>query len=322
MALFKYFLPVLLFVNLLSCGKEKSFHPDVSHIEAKAEVIRFDKKFYESSADNLPKLKQEFPFLFPESEPDSVWIAKMKDEDELFLYNSTQQVYGDFGNEKEALTELFKHVKYYFPKFGEPEVITILTNVDFNHKVVYADSLLFIALDNFLGKDHEVYLDYPNYLKQNFTKDQLIVEVSKQLVNPVIGPPRSSSFVSRMVQEGKKLKLEEAFLPDLQKNVIMGYSEEQYQWAEANESFIWKYFIEKELLFSNDIDLSERFIEEAPFSKFYLEIDKESPGRIGAWFGWQIVDSFMEHNDVDIQEMVTMDNEEIFKRSKYKPKKR
>lgn len=322
MARFKYYLPLLLLINLMSCGKQKPARPDVSHIEAKAEVIRFDNKFYEGSAADLPRLKQEFPYLFPESDSDSVWISKMKDEDELFLYRSIQQVYGDFGEEKKALTELFKHVKYYFPNFREPEVMTILTNVDFNHKVVYADSLLFISLDSFLGSDHEVYLDYPNYIKQNFTKDQLIVEVAKQLALPVIRPPRSGSFVSRMVQEGKRLKLQEAFLPDIQKNEIIGYSMEQFQWAEANESFIWKYFIDKELLYANDINLNERFIDDAPFSKFYLEVDKESPGMIGAWFGWQIVDSFIEHNDIDLREMIATDNEDIFKRSKYKPKKR
>ena len=55
--------------------------------------------------------------------------------------------------------------------------------------------------------------------------------------------------------------------------------------------------------------------------KFYLEVDKDSPGRIGTWFGWQIINSYMKKNDVSLQEMVVTDNEEIFKRSKYKPKK-
>jgi hypothetical protein len=33
----------------------------------------------------------------------------------------------------------------------------------------------------------------------------------------------------------------------------------------------------------------------APFSKFYLEIDNDSPGRIGAWIGWQMVRSYMKN---------------------------
>jgi uncharacterized protein YjaZ len=60
----------------------------------------------------------------------------------------------------------------------------------------------------------------------------------------------------------------------------------------------------------------------APFSKFYLEIDNESPGRVGQWIGWQIVRSFMENNpQVTVQELLLMDAKQIFEKSKYKPKK-
>ena len=113
-----------------------------------------------------------------------------------------------------------------------------------------------------------------------------------------------------------------AFLPDSSEQEIIGYTPEQYEWAVQSESNIWKYFIQKEMLYANDPTLTERFISDAPFSKFYLEVDKDSPGRIGVWFGWQIVNSFMEHNDLSMQEMLVIDNEELFTKSKYKPKKK
>ena len=37
------------------------------------------------------------------------------------------------------------------------------------------------------------------------------------------------------------------------------------------------------------------FFDASPFSKFYLEIDNQSPGRIGRWIGWQIVRSYMNY---------------------------
>jgi uncharacterized protein YjaZ len=68
--------------------------------------------------------------------------------------------------------------------------------------------------------------------------------------------------------------------------------------------------------------LANRFINVAPFSKFYLEIDNESPGRIGQWVGWQIVRSFMENNPkVTVQDLIKMNEKDIFELSKYKPKK-
>ena len=113
-----------------------------------------------------------------------------------------------------------------------------------------------------------------------------------------------------------------AFVPQAGKAEIIGYEDSQYQWAEISESDIWKYFIQNEMLYSNDANLSERFINDAPFSKFYLEVDMDSPGRIGNWFGWQIVDSFMKNNELSLQQMIITDNEEIFRKSKYKPSKR
>ena len=98
-------------------------------------------------------------------------------------------------------------------------------------------------------------------------------------------------------------------------------NQEQIDWADYNDVDVWKYFIQNEFLFSTDQELSKRFIENAPFSKFYLANDNESPGKIGAWFGWQIVRAYMQNNNVTLQQMLQTDNEDIFKKSKYKPTK-
>ena len=306
----------------MACDTNEKTVVDVSKIDVNVDVRRFEQRFYTEGPENLSKLKSDFSFLFPEPNPDSVWTAKMKDEDELFLYNASQEVFGDFSKEKIALTELFKHVKYYFPKFEAPRVITILSNVDYENKIIFADSLMFISLDVYLGQEHGVYEDYPNYIKQNFNPDHLVVDAAEQLAIPVVKPNPLKSYISKIVQEGKKMYLITALLPDMSETEIMGYTPEQYEWAVQSESNIWKYFIQKEMLYSNDPTLTERFISDAPFSKFYLEVDKDSPGRIGVWFGWQIVNSFMRHNDMSLQEMHVMDNEALFTKSKYKPKKK
>ena len=322
MNIIKYFSLFLILLNLVACDTNEKTVVDVSKIDVNVDVRRFEQRFYTEGPENLSKLKSDFSFLFPEPNPDSVWTAKMKDEDELFLYNASQEVFGDFSKEKIALTELFKHVKYYFPKFEAPRVITILSNVDYENKIIFADSLMFISLDVYLGQEHGVYEDYPNYIKQNFTPDHLVVDAAEQLAIPVVKPNPLKSYISKIVQEGKKMYLITAFLPDTSETEIMGYTPEQYEWAVQSESNIWKYFIQKEMLYSNDPTLTERFISDAPFSKFYLEVDKDSPGRIGVWFGWQIVNSFMRHNDMSLQEMLVMDNEALFTKSKYKPKKK
>ena len=314
-------LTILSVLIVLSCSKEKKSLVDVRNIQTKTVVKRFDQEFYTIQPENLNELKTEFPYLFPQPNPDSVWVNKMQNKDELALFEESQKLYADFSSEEEQLDNLFKHIKYYYPQFNEPKTITILTNVDYENNVVLADSLLFISLDIFLGKDSEIYDNFPDYVKQNYTKDHLIVAVAEKFVARFIPPSSNNNLISRMIQEGKKLALTHAFLPSISEHEIIGYTEDQLIWADLSETEIWKYFVQNEMLYNSDTQLAERFIDEAPFSKFFLEIDQESPGRIGIWFGWQIVKSYLKNNKVPLQKVMLMDNEEIFNNSKYKPKK-
>ncbi|MDZ7615284.1 MAG: gliding motility lipoprotein GldB [Flavobacteriaceae bacterium] len=306
---------------LMGCSKKEKNTIDLSTVNINTEVHRFDQAFYNSSVEGLSALKMKYPYLFPEQYPDSVWVNKMKDKDELELFAETEKLYKDFEAQESALTSLFKHIKYYYPGFKEPKVITVLTNVDQDNKIILADSLLFISLDMYLGKEHSFYADFPNYIKRNNTEDHLVVDVADAYARRLVPPSGDRSFSGRMIQEGKRLTLLQHLLEGKPDAELFGYEEEQIRWAQENESEIWKYFIENDLLFSNDQALTERFIDVAPFSKFYLANDQDSPGGIGAWVGLQIVNGFMEIEKVGLIEMLQTPNEDIFKKSKYKPRK-
>ena len=88
MNVIKYTLVLFLLLGLMACEKNNKEQIDISNIDAITELVRFDQKFYTSAPEDLGKLKSEFPYLFPEPNPDSIWTNKMKDEDELFLYSS------------------------------------------------------------------------------------------------------------------------------------------------------------------------------------------------------------------------------------------
>ena len=313
---------LLIVTSLFGCSEDaNNLDVDVSKIKSDVKIKRFEQAFYTAKPEDLPKIKKEFRFLFPH-DIDSVWVKKMQDKDEQELYKATQKKYPDLKDVKVGLDDLFKHIKYYYPKFEDPTVITIISNVGFEQRVVYSDTLLFISLDVFLGSDSEIYQDYPAYLKQNFTEKQLFVSAGKELVRPIIFPLKSRTFLAKIIQEGKKLYALDAFLPKIDDANKMGYSPKKLAWVEANESMIWSYFVDKELLYSSDNSLNKRFIEEAPFSKFYLDIDNESPGKVGAWLGWQIVRSYMKHHkEIALKDLMTTDNEVLFKKSKYKPKR-
>ncbi len=294
---------------------------DTSHINIRLNLDRFDLDFYNTKEKRLEDLKTTYPFLFPIQIEDSVWINKRKNKDELELYSETQKVYNNLEDVKADLRSLFKHVRYYNKGFMSPKVITMLTNIDHDNRVIYADSLLLISLDAYLGAKHPFYNDYPAYVKQNNTKDHLIVDVANSIIAKQMRPNNKRTFVDKIIYEGKRMAVLDAYLPSVLDREKIGFQEEKYVWTLNNEEQIWRYFIEKDLLFSTDKNLDRRFIELAPFSKFYLEEDNQTPGRIGVWVGWQIVKAYMKNKPVSLRELINTSEEKIFRESKYKPRK-
>jgi len=316
-----YLFSFALCLFFLSCNKKTEIEKAVEEIPLDIKVERFDKLFFQSKPQDLGKIKKQYPFFFPAGVPDSVWINKIQNPLWCELYKEVQKKYGDIGPVQSELVTLFKHIKHYFPKTKTPKAITVIAEMDYNNKAIYADSLVIISLELYLGKGHKFY-EFPKYIKQNFEQRQMMPDVvSSFAASKIINSKKDKTLLSQMIYYGKQLYLKDVLLPDYTDAEKMGYSPKEISWCHENEMYIWRYFLENNLLYSNDPKLDARFIAPAPFSKFYLEIDNESPGQVGAWMGWQIVRSYAENNDVTIADILKMNAQKLFEKSKYKPKK-
>ena len=317
----RFFIVLFILFGFYSCKNETGVSDDVSKIRINLAVIRFDKQFAEAKPGDIPLLKNEFPYLFPKKYSDSVWIAKLNDTLQKELLSEVNEEFPDFARETADLELLFKHILYYFPNSKVPKVITVISDVDYSNRVILADTLLLIGLDNYLGKDHRFYGGIEQYIAAGLDKDYLISDVASAFNKTRLRFPSDRTFLAQMIYYGKELYLKDMLMPlatDAQKIV---YTTEELEWAQANEEQIWRYFIEQEILYSTDNMLAPRFLDPAPFSKFRLELDNESPGRLGRYMGWQIVRAFMNNNEVELNQLFELSAEEIFKKSNYKPKK-
>ena len=314
---------LILFVGvcfLFSCEKSSVKKIDVSHINVNINIDRFDIDFYSADVKTLPIIKKKYPMLFPKQH-DSVWVNKIKNKDERELFAETQKQFKTVDELEKQLETLFKHVKYYDPKFKIPRVISMLTNIDYDNRVIVADSLVLISLDAYLGEKHPFHNDYPQYIKQNNTPEHLVVDVANAIITKQVPLDRNRKFLDKIIAEGKKMYVLDLYLPEVSDQEKIGYTATKFQWALQSEEDVWKYFISKDLLYSTDVKLNQRFIDIAPFSKFYMGEDNLSPGRIGVYIGWQIVRAYMRNNDVSLRQLMNTKEEEIFKNSKYKPKR-
>lgn len=306
---------------LFSCSEKTKVEQAVEEQPVALQLVRFDKQFFETPVAKLPELKKAFPDFFPADVPDEEWIEKMTNPLWRELYGEVQKAFPDFKEELQEIKDVKARINYYFPeeRSKNPEVITMIYEMDPSTKVLYTDKVIIISLEMYLGRNHKFY-EFPEYQRANFEKSQLMPDLVSAFAATKIPFDKEKTFLSKMITAGKELYLKDLLLPETADSTKIGYTDLQLKFCQENEAYIWKFFIEEKLLYDTDPKLAPRFINPAPFSKFYLEIDNETPGRIGTWVGWQIVRAYAEKNKVPIQKLLLMDADTIFRESKYKPK--
>ncbi len=312
---------IVMYIVCLSCNSGTDIEKEVAKIPITVEIVRFDKEFARAKVSDLPYLKGKFPLFFPEEYQDSIWQQKIVDT----LQNELDEaVLKEFPTEsllEDDLKKLFQHITFYFPEFEVPIVYTTTSEVDYRTRIIANDSLLILELDNYLGENHYFYSVIPKYIGKNLKPSRLMPDIAATYSRKYIAPPSDRTLLGQIIYFGKELYLKDLWLPETSDALKIGYTEDELKWARENEEEMWRYFIENELLYSTNSKLGQRFVDPAPFSKFNLEIDNESPGMIGRWLGWQIVRSYMEENAVSVTQLMQTDAEEIFNNSHYKPKK-
>lgn len=310
-----------IFFSFLACAEDDQRETEIAKIPVEVEILRFDQRFARATADSLPALKGDFPYLFPQQFPDSVWVQKMSDTIQIELNQAVGEQFPDLKETTSELERLFQHIKYYFPEEELPQVVTLTSEVDYRNQVIWSNDLLLISLDTYLGTEHPMYVGVQDFIRNNFKKEQIVVDAAGAFAESKVRNPASRSFLNQMIYYGKLLYLKDLLIPFKSDAQKIGYTPEEMEWARSNEAQIWRYFVEKELLYSSDSQLGPRFLFPAPFSKFYLELDSEAPARLGQFTGWQIVRQYMQRTEVPVEEMLKTDAETIFKKSNYKPNK-
>ena len=311
----KKLLIILFFFVYVSCDKKVSFK------DKKIEVVRFEKLFYNSDSADLNQIKNKYPFFFPDSYHDSVWLNRLQDPIQLEIFNEITMQYDSVIFLETGLFKFFKRHKELVDKFTTPKVITVNTDIDYRNKVILADSLLLIGLDNYLGPNHKFYDGIPEYIKEDFTIPGIFSDVAEKYAYANIPRIEFYTFLDKIIYYGKVLYYKD-FTLDIEDRYKIGYSKVKMKWAKENEYFVWTYFIENNILFNPDNNLESRFINDSPFSRFYLEIDNESSEMIGKYIGWQIVKSYMKNNETSLKNMLNKSPIDIYNNSKYKPQKK
>ena len=204
------------------------------------------------------------------------------------------------------LITAFKYLRYYFPNLFVPSSIVYFNSL-FHTNVYCGKKELGIGMECYLGPNSPSVKRLPNqeffqWLKNSMRLDYLKRDVLSAWIISNYISENNNSLVEQMIRWGKIIYLVERCIPDYKKNCLLRYPPEKFDWAEKNESSVWKYLVNEQLLFSkNERDISF-LINEGPFT---IGLPEKSPDRLGQYIGWKMVHDYMdEHENISLRDLV------------------
>jgi len=305
--------------------------PDVEVQEGKVAIKRYEKALFSLDKKHLRQgmasLNPDYSFFLGAQWQDTINILRiynfLNDPNINELYDLTIKKYPDVTFLEEDLTDAFNRFRQAYPEKPVPQVFTYVSGLDLDNPVYYFDTAMAVGLDLFLGSDVQAYLKagIPKYKINRFTPENLLPQCMLAVSDNLIRvDEKSNTLLDQMIQAGKALYFLDVTLPDVQDEHKIGYSAAQLEWSHNNESKIWAFIIEHQLLFSSDPQGISKMMTDAPYTSGFAA---ESPGRLGAYIGWQIVRAYMkEAEGVTLKKLMEdTDAQHILKLSQFKPGK-
>jgi len=346
---------VLIFaITISSCNTAEG--PDVSKIKVDIQLDRFEKDFFAVDTNKLEQglssLNQKYSKFYPYFINDILGLNNtqiVSENGQLLLneagkfslkffyrsykpvYDSVQLKYKNFDFLEDELKDGFRYVKYYYPSYPVPSIITFLAPFD-APGIVLTPKYLGIGLHQFAGKDFSAYQDpeiagmYPSYISRRFDKEFITARAMYAVVVTDLYRDTSEtlSLIEQMIERGKQWYLLDKILPDTPDSIKTGYTKNQTEFIEDNEGNLWSQFLKDTPdPYTLDQERLKNYLGDAPFTQdmpHNLE-GNGTPGNIGQWLGWRIVEKFAEKNSkMTAQQVLATPAKKIFNEAKYKPK--
>ncbi len=268
-----------------------------------------------------------------DSVPESVYYEDLAtfQQDSLFrwLIDTTLNVYPPDYPFVQKLTPLFQRWKKLYPEDSLPVIVTFVTGYGpvgaltlERDQVQLCDSHLMIGLNYYLSDTFGFYPpDLPYFIRRRLTPPHLPVFVALRLIRskmPTLSPRNVPKMIDYMVWYGIQLYALEKLLPELPDTLRFFYTQSHLEWIEANKRYAYKallpYFQESRYL------EVQPFIGEEPFTKLF---GRESPPRLGWYFGYEVVRRYMErHSDMTLRQLLELpptEYQKLFEKARYRP---
>lgn len=236
------------------------------------------------------------------------------------LYADVEKTFSNIHAIEEDISEAFAYYRYYFPDFSIPKVASFISGV--NLSIIIDEDMIAIGLDKYLGERYPMYrqMGISQFLRREMHKDRVVVDCMIGVIDVEFPYTFSDeTLLSYMLHHGRQMYLLRSVLPEVHDTILWAYTRPQLEFCKASEAQFWKYMVSENVLFSTDYLTIKRFVDKGPFTHVFT---RESPGRVGQWMGFNIIESFMNNNsDVSLSDLMVIQNpQDIMSKARYRPR--
>lgn len=329
----KFLFTCIIFLCLVT-GCRESGRPDVGKWRQERKILRLDRDLFalDANAPDVESIHRKYGRYFDVYATGVLQLGQVSDTMfphllSLFLqdtvirevYDTVATRYPVLTAQEKDLSDAWAYYAYYFPDKVIPQVYAHISG--FNQSVVVDSAEVGISLDNYLG-DCVFYsmlaVPVPMYARRKMTGEDMVRDIMTGWFNAeFVFRPQKNDFISGMIYQGKIVSLLRRVLPDYEFARVLGFSPEQLEWCENNESQIWSFLIENDFLFSTQQKLMLKYLNDAPYTS---GMPVESPGRAVVWSGWRIVEEYMKKTEITLPELMQeQDYHKILRIAAYRP---
>ena len=329
MPIYRILLPcVLLF--LAACQSDALMVDLPSEAVPELKMLRYDQEIFTVNRQNaltqLDVLAKKYPFFINGDYKDPATIIGLidylNDTTNKELKGKVAKRFNDLSALEKTLTEAFRYYQHYYPEAPRPMVYSYISGLDFEHTVDWVDSSasVLVALDMYLGQDFPMYYQIGLFQYQTYKLQEKFIPVdifTQAAFAKYDLENEGATFIEKIISRGKMQYFLNAMLPFVPDSTRLMYKPEQLAWCQGSEERLWQFFVKENLLHSTDFMLYKKYLEDRPFTS---SLEQDSPGRIADYVGARIVRSYMQNNDVTLDQLMKdKDLLNIFQKSKYKP---
>jgi hypothetical protein len=302
---------ILLLVTFFYGCKSNPLDVELTNSNIAIQYINADNQLYGHSMEDVQKntksLENQLGNLFIYELSQNI-RQNLDDSAYRAIYNFYNTEYiSDLEKEKSKLFQelpkhelkmntAFKYLRYHFGDSLLPQNIFYLNKLF--SQVSCSENSIAIGLENYISPATHVIESVPNSELYQWQRDRMNIEylerdvllswIQVQLFNKI-----DAKLAEHIIQAGKILYVLNATFPKEEDAYILRYAKDQYDWALKNESAVWNYLVEQQMLFKTDMRTRTNFLNEAPKT---VGLSDDAPDRMGQFLGYRIVKGYMNKN--------------------------